>query len=354
MIFVTGGAGFIGSNFVLNWLKEETNSIINLDKLIYSGNLLNLKSLKNNPLHIFVQGDIQDRALIRKLLNQYKPQAIVHFAAETHVDRSIYDPTPFIQTNVIGTLHLLQETLDYWKNLNEHSKNHFRFLHVSTDEVYGSLRQQDEPFKETSRYAPNSPYSASKAASDHLVRAFHNTYGLPTLITHCSNNYGPFQFPEKLVPLMIINATQGKILPIYGDGLNIRNWLYVNEHYEALCLVLSKGKPGEHYNIGSETEITNMDLVHTICSILDDLKPNSPYVPHASLIQFIKDRPGHDRRYSIDCSKMRQELGWKPKENFKANFHKTIEWYLNNMTWVEKVMSGEYRKWIQLHYKETS
>ena len=338
MILVTGGAGFIGSNFVINWIEQEKSSVINLDKLAYSGNLLNLNNLKDNPNHIFIRGDIADKNLIRKLLTQYKPRTIVHFAAETHVDRSINDPTPFIQTNVIGTLHLLQETLDYWKKLDEKEKQNFRFLHVSTDEVYGSLSPHDESSKETSRYAPNSPYSASKAASDHLVRAFHNTYELPTLITNCSNNYGPYQFPEKLIPLMIFNATHGKSLPIYGDGLNIRNWLYVNDHCHALRLVLSKGKPGEYYNIGDDTEITNNKLVQTICSILDEILPNSPHIPHASLITMVEDRPGHDRRYSIDSSKIRTALGWSPQDSFYSNIRKTVKWYIQNMDWVEKVI----------------
>ncbi len=347
---VTGGAGFIGSNFVLRERSNAKARIINLDLLTYAGNLMNLQSLDGDKGYVFVRGSIGDRKLVRKLLDEYRPCGIINFAAESHVDRSIDGPEDFIQTNVVGTFHLLDEARHYWEALPEREKSQFRFLHVSTDEVYGSLEPDDPPFREDTPYAPNSPYSASKAASDHLVRAYHHTYGLPTLITNCSNNYGPRQFPEKLIPLMILNAINGKPLPIYGDGLNIRDWLYVEDHCEALSLVLEKGKPGEMYNIGGRCEKTNLEIVKTICTILDEIFPDSPHVPHESLITFVKDRPGHDRRYAIDCSKIENELGWKPKESFETGIRKTIQWYLDNPEWVESVQTGEYREWISRQY----
>lgn len=352
MILVTGGAGFIGSNFVLHWIREEKTPLINLDKLTYAGNLNNLAELEHNSLHKFVQGDIRNRQLIQELLQLHRPSAVVHFAAETHVDRSIYHPEHFIQTNVLGTFDLLDETYSYWKNLTQSEQQSFRFLHVSTDEVFGSLKPGDPPSKEGGPYAPNSPYAASKAASDHFFRAYYQTYGFPAITTHCSNNYGPFQFPEKLIPLMIINALQGKPLPIYGDGKNIRNWIYVEDHCEALRLVLAKGKAGETYNIGDNQEYTNLSVVNTICSILDELKPDS-HVPHASLITHVKDRPGHDRRYALDCSKISRTLGWRPRDTFANNIKKTVAWYLRNMSWIENVISGEYRDWVRTHYAGT-
>lgn len=352
MIIVTGGAGFIGSNFVINWIRQQKTPVVNLDLLTYAGNLNNLAELEHNPLHHFVKGDINDRGLVKELLEEYQPRAIVHCAAETHVDRSIYHPENFIQTNIVGVFNLLEETLAYWKQLSEEKQKAFRFLHVSTDEVYGSLAKNDPPSKEKSYYAPNSPYAASKASSDHLVRAYHHTYKLPVLTTHSSNNYGPYQFPEKLIPLIIVNALQGKPLPIYGDGLNIRNWLYVADHCDALRAVLAKGTPGETYNIGDQNEQTNREIVNSVCSILDELKPDSPYAPHSSLIKFVKDRPGHDRRYSLDCSKIHNELGWQPKEMFRDNIRKTVKWYLENMSWLENVVTGEYRDWIRAHYIE--
>lgn len=352
MIIVTGGAGFIGSNFVINWIRQQKTPVVNLDRLTYAGNLNNLAELEHNSLHHFVKGDINNRGLVKELLNEYQPRAIVHCAAETHVDRSIYHPENFIQTNIVGVFNLLEETHAYWKQLSEEKQKGFRFLHVSTDEVYGSLTKNDPPSKEKSYYAPNSPYAASKASSDHLVRAYHQTYKLPVLTTHSSNNYGPYQFPEKLIPLIIVNALQGKPLPIYGDGLNIRNWLYVEDHCDALRTVLAKGTPGETYNIGDQHEQTNREIVNSVCSILDELKPDSPYVPHSSLIKYVKDRPGHDRRYSLDCSKIHNELGWKPKQMFKDNIRKTVKWYLENMSWLENVVTGEYRDWIRAHYVE--
>ncbi|MBW1737915.1 MAG: dTDP-glucose 4,6-dehydratase [Deltaproteobacteria bacterium] len=334
---VTGGAGFIGSNFVLRERSNAKARIINLDVLTYAGNLMNLQPLEDDKEYVFVKGNIGDRKLVRKLLEEYRPCAIINFAAESHVDRSIDGPEDFIQTNVVGTFHLLDEARHYWEALPEPEKSQFRFLHVSTDEVYGSLAPNDPPFSETTPYAPNSPYSASKAASDHLVRAYHHTYGLPTLITNCSNNYGPRQFPD---------------LPIYGDGLNVRDWLYVEDHCEALSVVLAKGKPGEMYNIGGRCEKTNIEIVKTICTILDEIFPESPYKPHESLITFVKDRPGHDRRYAIDCSKIEGELGWKPKEDFESGIRKTIRWYLENREWVESVQTGEYLDWMKKHYED--
>ncbi len=349
---VTGGAGFIGSNFVLMQRQAGSARIVNLDLLTYAGNLLNLKSLEGDPEHIFVRGDIGDRKLVRDILEKYRPDAVINFAAESHVDRSIDGPEDFIQTNVVGTFHLLEEVRRYWSGLSDTQKGNFRFLHVSTDEVYGSLGPEDPAFCEETPYAPNSPYSASKAASDHLVRAYHHTYGIPTLITNCSNNYGPRQFPEKLIPLVILNAIEGKRLPIYGDGLNVRDWLYVEDHCEALQIVLERGKVGETYNIGGRCEKANLDLVKTICTLLDEMVPESPGCPHSTLITFVKDRPGHDRRYAIDCSKVERELGWRPRESLETGLRKTIQWYLDNPEWVESVKSGEYREWIARQYEE--
>ncbi len=335
MILVTGGAGFIGSNFILDWIAGEQTPVINLDKLTYAGNLNNLITLQGDSRHVFVQGDICDGALVGRLLREHKPRAIVHFAAESHVDRSIHGPAEFIQTNINGTFSLLEETRAYWQELPAAEKGAFRFLHVSTDEVYGSLGPDDAPFSETTAYAPNSPYSASKAASDHLVRAYHHTYGLPVLTTNCSNNYGAYQFPEKLIPLIILNALNGKPLPIYGDGQNVRDWLYVGDHCTAIREVLKKGRLGETYNIGGWNEKTNLDVVHTVCAILDELLPQSTAITHyASLITYVKDRPGHDRRYAIDARKIEHELGWKPVETFETGIRKTVRWYLENQEWV--------------------
>ena len=348
MILVTGGAGFIGSNFVLEWLAAEKTPVVNLDKLTYAGNLDNLASLKAETRHRFVKGDICDRALVGKLLREHKPQAVVHFAAESHVDRSIHGPADFVQTNVVGTFSLLEEVRGYWSELKEAHKKQFRFLHVSTDEVYGTLGPKDPAFAETTPYAPNSPYAASKAASDHLVRSYHHTYGLPVVTTNCSNNYGPYQFPEKLVPLMVVNAVKRKPLPVYGDGKNVRDWLYVGDHCEAARLALARGRPGETYNIGGNAEKANLDVVKTVCAILDELRPDS--APHGKLITFVEDRPGHDRRYAIDAGKIRGELGWQPRERFDSGLRKTVEWYLEHMNWVDNVTSGEYRNWIDLNY----
>lgn len=350
MILVTGGAGFIGSNFILDWIASTGEAVVNLDKLTYAGNLENLASLKDDPRHVFVQGDINDGKLVAKLLSQHQPRAIVHFAAESHVDRSIHGPGEFIQTNINGTFSLLEEVRAYWQGLQGEEKAAFRFLHVSTDEVYGSLGPNDPPFTETTAYAPNSPYSASKAASDHLVRAYHHTYGLPTLTTNCSNNYGAFQFPEKLIPLIILNALNGKPLPIYGDGLNVRDWLYVGDHCTAIRAVLSRGRLGETYNIGGWNEKTNLDVVYTVCAILDELKPNPGITHYSSLITYVKDRPGHDRRYAIDARKIERELGWKPMETFETGIRKTVAWYLDNLGWVENIVSGEYQKWVATQY----
>jgi dTDP-glucose 4,6-dehydratase len=347
-ILVTGGAGFIGSNFVLDWLSQSDESVINLDKLTYAGNLHNLDSLKSDTRHIFVRVDINDRALVEKLLGEHRPRAIVHFAAESHVDRSIHGPEDFVTTNINGTFHLLEAARAYWGGLSGAEKDGFRFLHVSTDEVYGSLGPNDPAFTETAPYAPNSPYSASKAASDHLVRAYHHTYGLPTLTTNCSNNYGPYQFPEKLIPLMILNAVQGKPLPVYGDGQNIRDWLYVGDHCSGIRAVLERGRVGEVYNIGGWNEKTNLDVINTVCSLLDELKPGA--APYASLITYVKDRPGHDRRYAIDARKIERELGWKPKQTFETGIRSTVRWYLERMDWVENVASGEYQKWVDANY----
>ncbi len=348
-ILVTGGAGFIGSNFVHDCLAATDYRIVNLDKLTYAGNPENLKAFKESPEHIFVRGDIGDVALLNKLLERYQPEAVLNFAAESHVDRSIHGPGDFIRTNVLGTFHLLEAVCAYWKKLGD-GQNEFRFLHVSTDEVYGSLDKTDPAFTETHPYAPNSPYSASKASSDHLVRAYHHTYGLPTLTTNCSNNYGPYQFPEKLIPLIILNALAGKTIPVYGDGMNIRDWLYVGDHCAAIRAVLVRGKVGEVYNIGGKHEKTNLEIVHTVCRILDELAPDSPYKPHDSLITFVRDRPGHDRRYAINPEKIERQIGWQPQETFESGIRKTVSWYLHNRAWAERVTSGAYQQWIDKHY----
>lgn len=353
MILVTGGAGFIGSNFVLDWIAGEQTPVINLDKLTYAGNLNNLADLQDDSRHVFVQGDICDGALVGRLLREHQPCAIVHFAAESHVDRSIHGPAEFIQTNINGTFSLLEEARAYWQGLQGADKEAFRFLHVSTDEVYGSLGADDAPFSETTPYAPNSPYSASKAASDHLVRAYHHTYGLPTLTTNCSNNYGAYQFPEKLIPLIILNALNGKPLPIYGDGQNIRDWLYVGDHCTAIREVLGRGRLGETYNIGGWNEKTNLDVVHTVCAILDELKPATDGKPYSSLITYVRDRPGHDRRYAIDARKIERELSWKPAETFETGIRKTVRWYLEHLDWAENIISGEYQSWINKQYGKT-
>lgn len=350
MILVTGGAGFIGANFVLDWLADCDEPVINLDKLTYAGNLHNLASVEGNPRHLFVQGDIGDRTLVAGLLAEHRPRAVINFAAESHVDRSIHGPEDFIQTNVVGTFHLLEETRAYWNAMEQTEQSEFRFLHVSTDEVYGSLGPHDAAFTETTAYAPNSPYSASKAASDHLVRAYHHTYGLPVLTTNCSNNYGPYQFPEKLIPLVIMNAVAGKPVPIYGDGLNVRDWLYVGDHCSAIRAVLSAGKAGEVYNIGGCNEKTNIEVVRTICAILDALHPVSPVIPHEKLITYVKDRAGHDRRYAIDARKIERELGWHPQQTFETGIRKTVAWYLANPDWVASVATGEYRHWVEKQY----
>jgi dTDP-glucose 4,6-dehydratase len=349
LIVVTGGAGFIGSNFILQRMRDESASIVNFDKLTYAGNPHNLESIADNPRYHFVQGDIIDRELVRKTLARHQPRAIVHFAAESHVDRSIRGPEDFIHTNVNGTFALLEEVRAYWSALPEADRARFRFLHVSTDEVYGSLGPNDPPFSEITAYAPNSPYAASKAASDHLVRAYHHTYGLPTLTTNCSNNYGPFQFPEKLIPLLILNAQQGKPLPVYGDGKNVRDWLYVEDHCEAIAAVLARGKPGETYNIGGSNEKPNIEIVHRVCDLLDEVSP-AKGGSRRELITFVKDRPGHDRRYAIDARKIERELQWKPKETFDTGLRKTVRWYLENEAWVRDVTSGSYREWIATHY----
>jgi dTDP-glucose 4,6-dehydratase len=349
-ILVTGGAGFIGSNFILQWIERESAPVINLDKLTYAGNLRNLESIASHPRYRFVRGDIVDRELVGNLLQDHRPRAIVHFAAESHVDRSILGPDDFIRTNVGGTFSLLEETLAYWLGLSESERAQFRFLHVSTDEVYGSLGPEDPPFRETTAYAPNSPYSASKAASDHLVRAYHHTYHLPVLTTNCSNNYGPYQFPEKLIPLMILNARSGKPLPVYGDGQNVRDWLFVADHCEAVRTVLARSRPGETYNIGGWNEKKNLEIVDTVCTLLDELCPKDPVVPHRNLITFVKDRPGHDRRYAIDARKIERELHWRPRETFETGIRKTVVWYLENQEWVNAVTSGAYRQWIEKQY----
>jgi dTDP-glucose 4,6-dehydratase len=349
-ILVTGGAGFIGANFLLDWLTRHDEPVINLDKLTYAGNLESLVSLGNDERHIFVRGDIGDAALVGKLLTEHRPRAVINFAAESHVDRSIHGPGEFIQTNIVGTFHLLESVRAYWGVLAGEAKDRFRFLHVSTDEVYGSLTNDAPAFSETNRYEPNSPYSASKAASDHLVRAYHHTYGLPVLTTNCSNNYGPYQFPEKLIPLCILNALAGKPLPIYGDGLQVRDWLYVKDHCRAISLVLQRGLVGDTYNIGGWSEQANLKVVQTLCAILDELQPRADGRSYASQITFIKDRPGHDRRYAMNANKVERELGWKPLETFESGLHKTVRWYLQNQHWVANVTSGTYRNWIGQQY----
>ncbi len=350
MILVTGGAGFIGANFVLNWLAVNDEPVINLDKLTYAGNLDNLSSLEGDKRHLFVRGDIGDRALVDQLLAQHKPRAVINFAAESHVDRSIHGPEDFIQTNIVGTFHLLESVRGYWSGLSDADKPAFRLLHVSTDEVYGSLEADDPPFAETRRYEPNSPYSASKAASDHLVRAYHHTYGLPVLTTNCSNNYGPYHFPENRIPLMILNALNGKPLPIYGDGQNVRDWLYVTDHCSAIRRVLEAGQLGETYNVGGWNEKTNIDVVNTILSILDELQPRTDGKSYREQITYVKDRPGHDRRYAIDARKLERELGWKPAETFETGIRKTVQWYLDHPQWIANVTSGAYRDWVAKQY----
>ncbi|MFA6901910.1 MAG: dTDP-glucose 4,6-dehydratase [Gallionellaceae bacterium] len=350
MILVTGGAGFIGANFVLDWVAQTGEGVINLDKLTYAGNLENLASLQGNKLHLFVQGDIGDSALIQRLLAEHQPRAIINFAAESHVDRSIHSPEDFIQTNIVGTFRLLEAARAYWSGLAADRKSAFRFLHVSTDEVYGSLAKDEPAFTEEHRYEPNSPYSASKAASDHLVRSYHHTYGLPVLTTNCSNNYGPYHFPEKLIPLMIVNALAGKPLPVYGDGQQIRDWLYVKDHCSAIRRVLEAGRLGEVYNIGGWNEKSNLEIVHTVCALLDELAPN-PLRPQSSvLITYVADRPGHDRRYAIDARKLECELGWKPAETFETGIRKTVQWYLDNQGWVNNVLTGSYKQWVEKNY----
>ena len=349
-ILVTGGAGFIGSNFILQWFEREGTPVVNLDKLTYAGNPRNLLRVASDPRYCFVQGDVCDREVLRELIRQHQPRAIVHFAAESHVDRSIRGPDDFIRTNVHGTFCLLEEARAYCEALGDEERKAFRFLHISTDEVYGSLGPDDPPFCETTAYAPNSPYSASKAGADHLVRAYHHTYGLPTLTTNCSNNYGPYQFPEKLIPLVILNACAGKPLPVYGDGQNVRDWVFVADHCDAVRTVLARGRIGETYNIGGGSEKRNIEIVETICSVLDQSCPDDPVVPHRKLITFVQDRPGHDRRYAIDGRKIERELGWKPGESFESGMRKTIQWYLQNEEWVKEVASGSYRNWIATHY----
>lgn len=350
MILVTGGAGFIGANFVLDWLAQNNEAVINVDKLTYAGNLDTLKPLQGNPNHIFVRCDIGDREQLSQLLAEHKPRAVVNFAAESHVDRSIHGPGDFIQTNIVGTFNLLEAVRGYWSALPEAERAAFRFLHVSTDEVYGTLGPDDAPFSEDNTYEPNSPYSASKAASDHLVRAWHCTYQLPVLTTNCSNNYGPYHFPEKLIPLVILNALNGKPLPIYGDGQQIRDWLYVKDHCAAIRRVLEAGTPGETYNVGGWNEKANIDVVKTICGILDELSPRADGKPYVEQITYVTDRPGHDRRYAIDATKLERELGWKPVETFESGIRKTVEWYLTNQEWVQNVTSGAYREWISTQY----
>ncbi|GCB04085.1 dTDP-glucose 4,6-dehydratase [Ralstonia sp. SET104] len=349
-ILVTGGAGFIGGNFVLNWLANPSaDGIVNVDKLTYAGNRKTLAAVEQDSRHVFSQADICDRAALDLLFAQYKPRAVIHFAAESHVDRSIHGPGEFIQTNIVGTFTLLEAVRAYWSGLDAEAKAQFRFLHVSTDEVFGSLSPTDPQFSETTPYAPNSPYSASKAASDHLVRAYHHTYGLPVVTTNCSNNYGPYHFPEKLIPLMITNALGGKALPVYGDGLNVRDWLYVGDHCAAIREVLARGRLGETYNVGGWNEKTNLDVVYTLCDLLDELKPKATG-SYRDQITYVKDRPGHDRRYAIDARKLERELGWKPAETFETGLRKTVQWYLDNQAWVQDVVSGEYRNWVAKQY----
>jgi dTDP-glucose 4,6-dehydratase len=349
-ILVTGGAGFIGSNFVRTWLADGNETIVNLDKLTYAGNPGNLSDVENDPRYRFVRGDIGDRELVARLLAEHRPRAVLNFAAESHVDRSILGPAAFIETNVVGTFNLLEAVREYWNTQDDADRQAFRFLHVSTDEVYGTLSPTDHPFRETDAYEPNSPYSASKASSDHLVRAWHHTYGLPVLTTNCSNNYGPFHFPEKLIPLVILNALAGKPLPIYGDGQQIRDWLYVEDHCRAIAVVLKGGKLGETYNIGGWNEKANLDVVRTICAVLDELSPRPDGQPYAEQIRFVADRPGHDRRYAIDAGKIERELGWRPRETFDTGIRKTVQWYLENTEWTSGVTSGAYRNWVETQY----
>ena len=351
-ILVTGGAGFIGSNFVLSWLESAGTHVVNLDLLTYAGNPANLDSLKVDARHSLVQGDIADAELVASLLSEHQPRAILHFAAESHVDRSIVAPDAFIRTNVQGTFTLLEQAKKYWSSLTEEDQRAFRFLHVSTDEVYGTLGPDDAPFSETTPYAPNSPYAASKAGSDHLVRAYHHTFGLPVLTTNCSNNYGPFQFPEKLIPLMILNALEGKPLPVYGDGGNVRDWLYVEDHCSAIRTVLEKGRPGETYNVGGNSERKNQDVVTTICDLVDEMRPDAAIGSRRKLITFVKDRPGHDRRYAINASKIARELGWAPAEKFESGLRRTVRWYLDHLDWVNNVRTGAYLHWIEQNYAE--
>ncbi len=349
MILVTGGAGFIGVNFILDWIRETGEPVVNLDALTYAGNRHSLYALAVDSRHVFVHGDICDRALVESLMARHRPRAILHFAAESHVDRSIHGPAAFVRTNVEGTFALLEAARAYWSKLPGGEREAFRFLHVSTDEVYGSLGPQDPGFAETTPYAPNSPYSASKAASDHLVRAWHHTYGLPVLTTNCSNNYGPYQFPEKLIPLIVVNALAGKPLPLYGDGMNVRDWLYVGDHCSAIREVLARGRPGETYNVGGNSERTNLQIVRAVCALLDELRPD-PMGSRERLITFVADRPGHDRRYAIDARKLERELGWRPHESFESGLERTVRWYLENETWVRNVQSGAYRDWVETNY----
>ena len=349
-ILVTGGAGFIGANFVLDWQAHSNEPVINLDKLTYAGNLENLNSLKGDDRHIFVHGDIGDSALVERLLAEHQPRAILNFAAESHVDRSIHGPEDFIETNIVGTFRLLEAVRAYWKALASEAQEAFRFLHISTDEVYGSLSKDEPAFSESHQYEPNSPYSASKAASDHLVRAYHHTYGLPVLTTNCSNNYGPYHFPEKLIPLVIVNALAGKTLPVYGDGQQIRDWLYVKDHCSAIRRVLEAGCLGETYNVGGWNEKTNLEIVHTVCALLDELRPRVDGHPYSAQITYVTDRPGHDRRYAIDARKLERELGWKPAETFETGIRKTVQWYLDNQEWVSNIQSGAYREWVEKNY----
>ncbi len=354
MILVTGGAGFIGSNFVLDWLEAGGEGVVNLDKLTYAGNRENLQALEGDSRHLFVHGDIGDAELVAQLLQRHQPRAVVNFAAESHVDRSIHGPGTFIETNVVGTFRLLDAVRGYWSGLQGAAREGFRFLHVSTDEVYGSLEPEAPAFTEQHRYEPNSPYSASKAASDHLVRAWHHTYGLPVLTTNCSNNYGPFHFPEKLIPLMIVNALAGKPLPVYGDGMQVRDWLYVGDHCSAIRRVLEAGRLGETYNVGGWNEKPNIEIVRTVCALLDELRPRADGKSYAEQIAYVKDRPGHDRRYAIDARKIERELGWKPAETFETGIRKTVQWYLANGDWVQRVQSGAYREWIAAQYAQAA
>ena len=352
MILVTGGAGFIGSNFVLDWLGSIDEPVVNLDLLTYAGNRENLSTLRDDPRHVFVRGDIGDAKLVPELLKEYQPRAVVNFAAESHVDRSIHGPEDFIQTNVVGTFHLLESVRAYWAGLQGEARTNFRFLHVSTDEVYGSLGRDDPAFTEENKYEPNSPYSASKAASDHLVRAYHHTYGLPVLTTNCSNNYGPYHFPEKLIPLMIVNALAGKDLPVYGDGQQVRDWLYVKDHCSAIRRVLEAGRLGEVYNVGGWNERPNIEIVQRVCALLDEMRPRVDGRSYVEQVTYVTDRPGHDRRYAIDAGKIERELGWRPAETFETGIRKTVAWYLENQGWVANVLSGGYREWLQKNYSD--